>query len=81
LILAAVSGAAGLALGRIVPRRTRRLLLVGGVAAAVLAAALAWSSARGSVPGDLTVLLAETTTLGTAVLLIAFALGAGLTGP
>jgi hypothetical protein len=80
-ILAAVSGAAGLALGRVIRQRVRRLLLAGGVVAAFLAAALTWASSRDLVHADLTLDLVGAGLIGAAAVLLPFSLGASLTGP
>lgn len=42
LILAAASAVAGLALGPVIDHRSRRMILLGGVEAALLGGALAW---------------------------------------
>jgi hypothetical protein len=81
LILAAVSAAAGLALGRLIRQRVRRLLFAGGVVAAFLAAALAWASSRDLVHQALTVDLVGAGLIGAAAVLLPFSLGASLTGP
>jgi hypothetical protein len=80
-ILAAVSGAAGVALGRLIRQRVRRLVLAGGAVAALLAAALSWASARDLVPVDLTLDLVGAGLIGAAAVLLPFSVGASLTGP
>jgi hypothetical protein len=47
VILIAASGAAGVALGPVIHRRSRLFILVGGVEAALLGGALTWLPARG----------------------------------
>lgn len=81
LILAAVSAAAGLALGRVIPRRLRRFMLAAGVCAACLGAALTWFSSRGMLGETLTLELVEVALFAVAALLLPFSFGASLTGP
>jgi hypothetical protein len=83
LIGVPASAAAGLALGPVVTRRLRRLLLVAGLEAALLGVALRWLSARpdllpleGVPAGPLGLGL-----LALAALLAAFVAGAAWTGP
>jgi hypothetical protein len=47
LILIAASGAAGVALGPVIHRRSRLFVLIGGAEAALLGGALTWLPARG----------------------------------
>lgn len=47
LILSAASGAAGLALGPVIGRRSRLFILIGGIEAALLGGALTWLPTRG----------------------------------
>lgn len=83
LILVAASVAAGVALGRLVSRRSRLFILIGGAEAALFGGGLTWLSARGvELPLDSAV--AEVLALGllaTAAVLLPFCLGAALSGP
>lgn len=81
LIVAAVSAAAGLALGRVIRQRTRRFLFGWGAGAACLVAALASSASRDLVPEGLTVNGAGAALVGVAAVLLPFSAGALLTGP
>ena len=49
LIIAVASAAAGAGMGRVVGRRARMLMFIGGIEAALLALGLRWLAAR---PGD-----------------------------
>jgi hypothetical protein len=83
LILIVVSAAAGVALGRLISRRSRLLILIGGVEAALLGGGLTWLSARG-VELPLDSALAQVLALGllaTAAVLLPFCLGAAWSGP
>ena len=81
LILASVSAAAGLALGRVIPRRFRRRMLAGGIGAALLWGALTWFWSPGIVRDLPTVDLAGSALLGAAAVLLPFSLAAWVTGP
>lgn len=75
LILAAVSAAAGLALGRVISQRLRGFICAGSVAAALLGAGLTWSSSRGMVTETLTVEVVQAALLGVAAVLFPFSPG------
>jgi hypothetical protein len=79
--VAALALVAGLALGPIVRRQIRRLLTVVGVVAGVIGAASAWYSTQGAVREPLILALLELGLHGLATVLLAFCLGASLTGP
>lgn len=53
VILAAASGVAGLALGPVIGRRSRRMILLGAIEAALFGGALTWLPQQGvPLPGD-----------------------------
>ena len=81
LVLAVVSWAAGLALGRVLHRRTRRYLLAGGVLAALAGAALIWATSHELLRGALDTDLLAAGLWGVAAMSMGFAVGASLTGP
>jgi hypothetical protein len=78
LIIAAASAGAGAGMGRVVSRRARMLMFIGGIEAGLIALALRWLAAR---PGDPVIApsAAEVLTpvlLGIAAVAVPFALGA-----
>lgn len=83
LILIAASAAAGLAVGRVISRRARRFLLIGGLDAAVLGLVLAWLQASGvALPFDPAVAhVLALALLGVAAVLLPFWLAATWSGP
>jgi hypothetical protein len=83
VILIAASAAAGVALGRVISRRSRLFILIGGAEAALLGSGLAWLPARG-VELPLDPAAAQVLVLGllaTAAVLLPFWLGAAWSGP
>jgi hypothetical protein len=82
-IVSAVSAAAGVALGRVISRRVRQFILIGGMDAALLGGALVWLPSHG-VELPMEAALAQALALGmlaTAAVLLPFWLGAAWTGP
>ncbi len=81
--MSAVSAAAGMALGPVISRRARQLMLLGGIEAAVLAGVLTWLLDRGiALPLETGVTTAiALVLLATATVLLPFSLGATWTGP
>lgn len=82
LILSAASGAAGLALGPVISRRSRLFILVGGVEAALLGGALTWLPTRGVElhPGTGAAQFLSLALLATAAVLLPLWLGASWSG-
>jgi hypothetical protein len=88
LIIAAGAFAAGLALGPIIPQRSRRFILAGGLGAGLIGAALEWSASWGIVSDLLSGIVGETLAadlmqaglFGIAAVLLPLAFGAAVTG-
>jgi hypothetical protein len=82
LILMAASGAAGVALGPVIGRRSRHFILIGGVEAAALSIALTWLTSRGvALPLDSAAAqFLALALLATAALLLPLWLGASWSG-
>ena len=88
LIIAVGAFAAGLALGPIIPQRSRRFILAGGLGAALIGAALEWSASRGIVSEMLLAMVGKTLAVdlmqvglfGIAAVLLPLAFGAAITG-
>lgn len=83
VILIAASAAAGVAIGRVISRRLRLFILIGGAEAALLGGGLSWLPTRG-VELPLDPAAAQLLALGllaTAAVLLPFWLGAAWSGP
>ena len=81
-ILASVSGVAGLALGPVIGRRSRRLILIGGAEAVLIGGALTWLPRLGvALPADPEARgLLALALLATAAVLLPFGAGASWSG-
>jgi hypothetical protein len=83
LILSAASAAAGVALGRVISRRVRSFILIGGVEAALLGGGLSWLPSWGvELPVDAAMAqILASALLAVAAVLLPFSVGAAWSGP
>ena len=83
LILSVMSAAAGVALGRVISRRVRLFVLIGGIEAALLGGGLTWLTRHGLEPSleSGTAHVLALGLLAMAAVLLPFWLGATWSGP